>query len=67
MMWGDQGFDIQPAPLKRECASCGISANVDEYSLCTGCREDWDDEMTAILNRDRDDDDRAATRRFYNG
>jgi hypothetical protein len=47
--WGDT---IEPAPLKRECHGCGVSEHLDEYSLCDGCRQDWDDEMTAILNRD---------------
>ena len=64
MNWGS---DIQPAPLKRECHSCGVSEHLDEYSLCAQCREDWDDEMTAILNRDAADADYATRRSFYNG
>ena len=62
--WGDT---IEPAPLKRECHGCGASEHLDEYSLCDGCRQDWDDEMTAILNRDARDEDRGAVRRYYSG
>jgi hypothetical protein len=60
-MWGD----LLPEPLKRECHSCGRSEHLDEYSLCETCRRDWDDEMTAILNRDKADEDAAATRAYY--
>jgi hypothetical protein len=41
--WGDS--DIEPAPLKRQCSSCGRAEFVDKTGLCVGCREDFDREM----------------------
>ena len=34
--------DIQPAPLKRPCASCGRDEHLDKLDLCDECRDDFD-------------------------
>lgn len=49
--WIDQ--DIQTDSQQRQCAACGRHELLDVYSLCTGCREDWDNEMDAILDDHR--------------
>jgi hypothetical protein len=51
--WGDN-MPIEPESLKRQCHSCGRHERLDEYSLCQGCREDWDTEMDAILDAHRE-------------
>lgn len=47
--WGVDGIDIQPGPLKLECAACGRSAYLDNLKLCDQCREAWDVEMSEMV------------------
>lgn len=38
----------QPAPLKRQCHSCGRHEHLDKLSLCLQCREEFDAEMLSV-------------------
>jgi hypothetical protein len=60
-------YDFDLPPLKRECASCGISTFTDSLNLCDSCRKAYDDEAAEWQRMEQLDDDLAATRRFYNG
>jgi hypothetical protein len=60
--WGD---DIQPGPLKRQCASCGRHEHLDRLNLCETCRGEYDAEMVDMEMRERDWDDDEAGRNYY--
>lgn len=47
--WGDE--DIQPAPLKLPCVSCGRATLVrNARGLCSGCNDDFLEDYDAYLH-----------------
>lgn len=64
--WGDENtVDIQPAPLKRECHSCGRHEHLNRVNLCDACDAEWNAEMYAIDADEKEFDDREARGVFY--